>query len=103
MADQALELRLRLQGETLASIRADRERTSVRVAKLLGIIEEHLFDPDFDVNALRRLAKLPNKNLSTLFAAELGMPPKAYILGKRMELAGHMLAASTFQVSRLAS
>ncbi len=101
MEDPAKELCRRLAVETLDRIRADRKRASVRVAKLLAVIEERLLDPDFDVNALLRECGHRDKNVSTRFANELIFTPKAYILDARMELGGRMLTGSTLQAWRI--
>ena len=101
MGDQARDLCLRLVEDTLERIRADRKRASVRVAELLEVIEERLLDPDLDVDALMRDAGQRDRNVSTRFAAELILSPWAYILEARMELAGRILVASTFQIWRV--
>ena len=91
----------RLKAKTIERIREDRKRASVQVAAMLEVIEEHLFDPDFRIGDLRRLTRLPDPNLSTRFAAELGLPPRDYIFQCRMEVAGRMLTADDHLVREI--
>ena len=99
--DAAWDLCRRLAGETLERIRELRRQASVRVAQLLEVIEQRLLDPDLDVNDLLRECGLRDPNVLTLFAAEVGFTPKAYILDNRMELAARMLVGSTLRVWRI--
>lgn len=98
ITDHATKLRKRLESETLDRIRADRERTSARVAELLAMLEKRIFHPDLNVETLRRWCDQHDKNVSTRFAEELGLSPSEYILQARMELGGRMLAASNLKV-----
>lgn len=98
MADLPEDLCRRLAEETRERIRADRGRASVRVAQLLAVIEERLLDPELDVQEMLRAAGQRDPNVSTRFSAEVGLPPKAYLLEERMKLGGRMLVASNFKV-----
>ncbi len=67
------ELCRRMAEDTLKRIREDRRTASVRVARLLDTLEEKLFDSDLQVEDLRRASGELDPNLSTRFAAELGV------------------------------
>ena len=102
MGDAARDLCLRLFEDTRERIRKDHQRASARVVELLVVIEERLLDPNLDVNELLRECGQRDQNISTRFAAELGLGPDAYIRVLRLELAGRMLVASDFKVWRIA-
>ena len=91
----------RMAEDTLETIRELRGKVSVRVSQLLKRIEERLFDSDFDVRNLLRECGLRDPNFLTLFATEVGLTPKAYILENRMELAGRILVSTDLQVWRV--
>ncbi len=99
--DPAHDLCLRLLPETLERIRADRKRAPVRVAKLMKVIERRLLYPDPDVPAMMRDSDQRDRNVSTLFATELGLGPWAYVTELRMALGGKMLIESDFKVWRI--
>ena len=99
--DQARELSLEIAEETRQRIREDHRRASVRVAQLLELVEEHLLDADLQVESLQRWCGQHDKNISTRFAEELGLPPWAYITQCRMEIAGQMLIGSKLAVWRI--
>ena len=101
MADTDGYLCRRLAEDTLESIRDLRGKVSVRVSQLLRVIEERLFDSDFDVRNLLRECGLRDPNFLTLFATEVGLTPKAYILENQMELAGRILAGTDLQIWRV--
>ncbi len=89
---------LRLAEDIRKRIRADRKRASVKVAQLLDVIDRMLLDPDLTVDSLLRECGQRNKNVLTQFAIEIGVPPWAYILEARMEIAARMLAESDCKV-----
>lgn len=101
--DQAEALCRKMAEETLARIRDDRKRASVKVAELLAMIEERLFDPDLQVETLRRWCGNADKNVSARFAEELGYTPWAYITRCRMEIAARLLAGTDVKVWRIAT
>ena len=101
MTDRAYDLTQEMAEETLARIRADRERVSDRLKPLLDYIEEFLFDPVLNVDNLRRWTETHDKNVSTRFAEELGVPPWTYITDRRMEVADRVLAASDLAIWRI--
>ncbi|MCP3956255.1 MAG: helix-turn-helix transcriptional regulator [bacterium] len=84
-------------------VRADRERASVLVARLLDVIAQRIFDGDFDVAAMLRASGRRDKNLLTRFAAELGLTPGVYIMTARMRLGARLLAETKLKVWEIAA
>ncbi len=84
--------------ETLQRIRADHERVSWKIKPLLEYIEKHLFDPDLNLNQLRRALDIRTNALMSVFRREAGLPPKAYIVDCRMEVATRLLRDTDLRV-----
>ncbi len=101
LLDRAYLLTQELAEETFERIRADRKVVSAQLQPLLDYIEEFLFDPELNVDALRRWSETHDKNVSTRFAKELGVPPWTYITRRRLEVAARVLAASDFDIWRV--
>ncbi len=84
--------------ETLQRIRADHDRVSWKIKPLLKYIEQHLFDPDLNLNRLRRALDIRTNALMSVFRREVGLPPKAYIVDCRMEVATRLLRDTDLRV-----
>ena len=69
--------------QTLESIRKARKSASVQVKKVLRQIEKHLLDPKVQIQDVRQWAEIRDKNVSTRFAEELGLPPREFIFRHR--------------------
>jgi AraC-like DNA-binding protein/tetratricopeptide (TPR) repeat protein len=100
--DQARKLRDQAAVDTLLCILADRERVSVALRPLLVLIAAHLFDKNFDVNALWRESGL-NKEMSAPFEDELGTTPWVYITERRLEVGARLLVTTQLKIHWIAT
>lgn len=87
---------------TLARIRRDQLRASDRIRPLLVCLEHHLFEAELDVTELKRRCGVRDNSLPTLFHAELGLPPYAYLEDCRMETGCRLLAGTELDVWKIA-
>lgn len=62
-----------------------------RVRALLGTIHENLFDPRLTVAWLRARCRIRDHNSSSEFLHVVGLPVKAYITFRRLEMAARLL------------
>lgn len=100
--DPARELR-QVTEEIMGRIRDARRAASVQVAALLGLIEEHLLDPDLQIQDLLKWSEIDDKNVSTRFKQELGLGPWEYITQCRMTIAVHGLEATDLKIWQIAT
>lgn len=84
--------------ETLARLRADRERVPPKIKPLLGYLEEHLFDRDLNVNELKRACNVRDNSLTMVFHSETGASPKVYITDRRLETAARLLRDTDLRI-----
>ena len=92
------DLRDRVAAETLDVIREDRRRALVPVDRMLAEIERKLFDEDLQAGDVRLASGQRDRNLSTQFARETGLPPGKYLIHARMTVGARMLAAGNHKV-----
>ncbi len=86
---------------TLERIRGDRERLPPRLAKLLAHVEEHLCDPDLNVDSARRATGIRDHSLSTVFRTYTGRTLRVYIAQARLEIADRMLRGTGIEIGRI--
>ncbi len=87
---------------TLKRIREDRSHASQRLKPLLAHIEEHLFDPDLNVDQLKRACGVRDNSISIVFHSEMGDTPGNYIAENRLDIAARLLRDSDLKVWRVA-
>ena len=67
-------------------------RTTCRtVDRMLDCIHRHVFEPDFNVDALRRRCRIGDNNRSSRFRFLVGHTPRAYIEQLRLATAADLL------------
>ena len=96
-----VEARTKAAESTLARIRQDRDGSEDAVRRMLSILERDLFDPNLNVESLRRRARARDKS-SLAFQSCTGLPPKQYIASRRLEVAARLLTGSDFKVWQIA-
>ena len=87
---------------SLARIRKDRKRVTAHLAPVLAYLEEHLFTQDLDVNRLKLACEIRDGAFAMQFCRELGIPPKTYIVERRLKTAERLLTHTDLQVWRIA-
>jgi len=90
--------------KTLERIRQDRDAAHWKVQPLLEHLEANLFDPDLNVDQLKRACGVRDNSISVAFHAEVGQPPGAYITTGRLETAAELLLTTElpiWQISEL--
>jgi AraC-like DNA-binding protein len=75
----------------LTRIRKDHERASDRLCPLLKYLEDHLFNPDLNVNQLKIACGIRDNSIVIVFHNEVGQTPKTYITSLRLETAARLL------------
>ena len=88
--------------QTLESIRKAQKPASVQVKKVLMQIEKHLLDPKVQIQDVRQWAEIRDKNVSTRFAEELGLPPREFMIQRRMEIAMWALEETDLKIWQIA-
>lgn len=96
--NQAQALLKRAAGAALERIAGDRARSPWKVRPLLGYLETNLFDPDLNVDQLKRACGVRDNSIAVAFHAAVGQPPGAYITERRLETAGKLLRESKLPV-----
>ncbi len=86
----------------LAVMEHDLEIAPPRVQPLVAYIREHLFDPNLNVDGLKRACNVRSKWVLMLFRSALGEPPGVYIESRRMEAAKGLLVETDLSVWRIA-
>lgn len=87
---------------TRERIRRDGCKTSEQVRPVLEYLEEHIFDHDLDVNALRRACDVRDNSLSLYFQTAVQRTPHAYIEDCRLEAAGRLLRETDLKIWQIA-
>lgn len=87
--------------ETLERIRADRERAPGKLKPLLAYLEEHLFDPQLNVERLKQACEVRDNSLTLVFHAKLGAPPKRYLTARRLEVAARLLRETPLPIWKI--
>ncbi len=98
-ARKALETAAR---PTLERIEADRSNAPSLIQSVLAHLAGHLFDPDLDVNQLRRACGIRDNSLPIYFHEAVGAPPSTYIEDCRLEVASRLLASSRLKIWQIA-
>jgi transcriptional regulator GlxA family with amidase domain len=70
---------------------------------MLSCVHSEAFDPELNVQTIRRRCNLRNNNVLTRFRSALGRSLHTYLLDLRLEAAQRLLAASDIEVYRIAS
>lgn len=86
----------------LERIEADRSKAPSLICSVLAYLSEHIFDPDLDVNQLRRACGIRDNSLPIYFREAVGLPPFAYIEDCRLEVASRLLASSRLKIWQIA-
>ena len=102
--DRAYDALRKAAGPALERIRKDgkTEGLPAQVGKLLGYLEDHLFDPALNVTRWRTAVGIGDNSVSTEFRAWLGTAPLQYLYERRVETAARMLAATGLDERRVA-
>ncbi|NJL27070.1 MAG: helix-turn-helix domain-containing protein [Thermoanaerobaculia bacterium] len=96
--NQAQALLQRAAGAALERIAGDRASSPWRVRPLLDYLEKNLFDPDLNVDQLKRACGVRDNSIAVAFHAAVGQPPGAYISERRLETAGRLLRETKLPV-----
>lgn len=94
-------LRDRLAAETFDAIERDRVRAPVRLRRFLVYIASHLFDPELNVERLKRALGSNDNAFSPYFSVKLGQSPARYIAGHRLAVAERLLCDTELTVSMI--
>lgn len=96
--NQAQALLRRAAGAALERIAGDRARSPWKVRPLLDYLEANLFDPDLNVDQLKRACGVRDNSIAVAFHSAVGQPPGAYISERRLETAGKLLCETKLPV-----
>lgn len=88
--------------ETLLRVQQDYQRAPLKIKPLLAYLEAHLFDPDLNVNHLKRACGVRDNSMPMQFRKALGDSPRNYIAGCRFEIATKLLRDSDIPVWQIA-
>ncbi len=78
-------------GPVLESIRRDREQAPDELKPIFAYIEEHLFDPDFSVQAMKRECGIRDNSVSTRFHRQTDLRIRDYVREHRLRVARELL------------
>lgn len=96
--NQAQALLRRAAGAALERIAGDRSRSPWKVRPLLDYLEANLFDPDLNVDQLKRACGVRDNSIAVAFHSAVGQPPGAYISERRLETAGKLLCETKLPI-----
>lgn len=96
--DDAQSLRDAAAREALDRIRRERDRVHPKLRPLLAYLERHLFDPQLNVNQLKRACEIRDNSIAILFHSQVGTSPKVFISERRLETAARLLSDSDLRV-----
>ena len=85
----------------LEDIRRDLKGVSGRLDRLLGYIEEHLFDPDLTIGGALQALDIVDSAISTEMTHTVGYPPRDYVGRHRVATAQRLLAETDVPVSQV--
>ena len=88
--------------ETLLRVQQDYQRAPLKLKPLLAYLEAHLFEPDLNVNQLKRACGVRDNSMPMQFRKALGDSPRNYIAGCRFEIATKLLRESDIPVWQIA-
>lgn len=98
MAKDIYKLRENAAAETMLRMAEDRGKAGVRIQAMVKYLEEHLFDPELDVQRLKRECGVTDHNIPSEFEKQLGRPPSRYIEDRRMETACRLLSHTELRI-----
>jgi len=84
-----------------AKIQHDRHKAEAGVRLILLYLQNHLFDPELNVESLKRSCGVRSKDFSGLFRREVGATPAKYIQNLRIDTAERLLRDMTLRVSEI--
>ncbi|MEM7353758.1 MAG: helix-turn-helix transcriptional regulator [Acidobacteriota bacterium] len=87
--------------DTCRRIRSDRQRLPERLRPFLRHIEEHLFDPDLDVNHMKRGCRVRSTALLQKLREHLQERPHSYIARCRTETAQRLLRLTHLTIEEI--
>jgi len=103
--ESLLRARERIEAE-LAQFQRDLLLNDTRLPRKLleavRYIQDHLFDPELNVNTLKLKCQLRNNNVSTLFRSIIGLGIREYIESLRLEAADQLLRNCGFEIYLIA-
>ena len=99
---RAIRLRDAAARGALERIQRDRSGAPAPVARVLGYIEEHLFDPDLGYKHILRTLRIGDHSLSEPFQIATGTTPFRYITERRIETAKLLLTDTEVESWRIA-
>lgn len=100
MSDTAEDLLHRAATPAWERIDRDRGRADEESDRVLAFIRRHLFDPRLDVGWM--LARLElSHNASSRFRARIGIAPRRYVEGRRLEAARRLLRDTDLEVRKI--
>ncbi len=88
--------------ETLLRVHEDFQRAPQKLKPLVAYLEAHLFDPDLNVNLLKRACGVRDNSMPMQFRKALGDSPRNYIAACRFEIATKLLQESDIPVWQIA-
>ncbi len=92
----------RLATEVLQRVDRDRRAAPEELRPLLAYIYSNLFDPDLNVEQLKRACRMRSGSVGVEFHWAMGESPGSYIESRRMETAKVLLARTSLPVWRIA-
>ncbi len=85
----------------LARIRSDRERAPAQLVPVLRYLQEHLFEPGFNVSRLKIAGRIRDNSFPLLFRQHVGIPPSVYIEDARLQTAVELMRTSELRISAI--
>lgn len=93
---------LRAAQLSLQTIERDLQRTSPKIVPMLLHMQRHLFDPELNVQSLKKACGIRDNSIAIRFHQELNRAPKAYLTQRRMETAARLLVETRLHVWQIA-
>jgi transcriptional regulator GlxA family with amidase domain len=84
-------------------IRGDAFLAAPPLDVVLWYLEDNIFDPDLDVNRLKRDCQIGDGSFSTKFRQDLGLSPKDYIEKLRLFTAEVLLCRGGLEIRQISS
>jgi transcriptional regulator GlxA family with amidase domain len=83
-------------------LRQDLEAVPKNLVRVVEYVQNHLFDPSLNVNAIKSQYCLRDNNFSSAFRTALGVTPRDYIEILRMDAADRLLRGSDLEIYLIA-
>ena len=97
------DLLIQAAAPAFQQIEKDHDRVSDRLRPLLGYLRENLFNPDLNVNQLKRGCDVRDNSIVIRFRDEVEHTPKAYITGLRLETGARLLRDTKLKIWQISS